>query len=163
MRSSAPADGVSLTQARTLAELEGSLGSLAHQPRFDIACDLEERGRAYFYDAAHQCAYYLCGQDADVLVWTWTPVETWWEAAILRSLIEGLNEPLNEATALEFRSRAINRRPDWLIAPRQNRRATTAANSFHAYVLLFRRHLRGRIGGHLVRPVVPAGEAASGG
>lgn len=181
MRSFAPADGVSLTRAMTLAQLEGSLDSLAHQPRFDIACNLEERGRAYFYDTVHQCAYYLCSQDADVLVWTWKPVETWWEAAILRSLIEARDEPLDEVTALEFRRRATNRRPDWLIAQRRYRRAlpavpfvtnllilseparTKAANALHACVLLIRRCLPGRVGSQLIRPVLPAGEAASGG
>ena len=117
----AVSDGVQLTRASTAGELEKCLESLPHEARFDVARELDERGQAHGYDGVSQFAYYLQRENTDVLVWTWSPIASYWEAAILLSLIKSLKEPLSEGTAIELLDRATNRRVELVIAPRRHR------------------------------------------
>ena len=117
----AVSDGVQLTRARTAGELEKSLESLPHEVRYDVARELDERGQAHGYDGTSQFAYYLQRDNTDFLMWTWSPIASYWEAAILLSLIKSLKEPLSESTAIELLDRATNRRVELVIAPRRHR------------------------------------------
>src|SRR5688572_24026747 len=101
-------DGVQCTRAGTPGKLEKSFESLPHGVRHGVARDLDERGEAHGYDSDSQCAYYLQREDASVLIWTWSPIASYWEAAIL-SLIKSLEEPLSGEAANDLLDRAINR------------------------------------------------------
>ena len=113
----AVSDGVQFTRACTAVELAKSFESLPHEVRYDVARELDARGEAHGYDGVSQFAYYLQRDNTGVLLWTWSPIASYWEAAILLSLIKSLKEPLSEGTAIELLDRATNRRVELVIAP----------------------------------------------
>ena len=117
----AVSDGVQFTRACTAGELAKSFESLPHEVRYDVTRELDERGQAHGYDGVSQFAYYLKRDNTDVLLWTWSPIASYWEAAILLSLIKSLKEPLSEGAAIELLDRATNRRVELVIAPRRHR------------------------------------------
>lgn len=94
-------------------------------PRFShdgIALDLDLRGEAHRYDSATQCAHYFWKDNQAVSLWTWSPISSYWEAAIIRSLIQSRNEPLSDAAAMQVLLRATNRRAEFLVPSRQRPR-----------------------------------------
>jgi hypothetical protein len=111
--------GVRLTHASSPADFEEVLESLPNSSRDGIALDLELRGEAHRYDPANQCAHYLRKENQAISLWTWSPIGSYWEAAILRSLIQSRKEPLSDEAAVQILLRATNRRAEFLVPSRQ--------------------------------------------
>jgi hypothetical protein len=112
-------DGVRYVRTSRAGELQQRLEPLAERLRRGVIADIDERGQAYCFDCAAQCAWYLRCEGAEVLVWQWTPIETYWEAAILRSLILSLDQPLSAELAMALRERATNRRVELMADARR--------------------------------------------
>jgi hypothetical protein len=113
----APDPNVSVMRAST-AEFEGLLQLLPHVVYRDLVLDLDLKGEAHRYDALNQSVYYLQRANDSVIMWTWCPIGSYWEAAILRILIASEKESLSSETATQILFRATNRRPDFLVPSR---------------------------------------------
>jgi hypothetical protein len=116
--------GVRLARAASPSEVEALIGSL---PRFSpdgIALDLDLRGEAHRYDPENQRVHYFRKESRAVSLWTWSPIGSYWEAAILRSLIQSRTEPLSGESAMQVLLRATNRRAEFLVPARQRPRPT---------------------------------------
>jgi hypothetical protein len=117
---SAHGEGVRCVRLRTPQELADFLGALTEGRRLRVTRDLDEHGRAQLYDDLGECAYYLSREGAEIAAWTWQPVASWLEAAVLQSLLLALTQPLDQAAARELLDRATNRRVKPLFAPRRH-------------------------------------------
>jgi hypothetical protein len=123
MPQAAQPDGVRCLRVTALDPHADCLRSLRESQRLRLVSELDSRGVAHCYDEASGCAYYLCARSGEILVWTWQPIASWWEATILRSLLLSLTQPLDDEAALQLFLRATNRRAEVLIAPRRPERA----------------------------------------
>jgi hypothetical protein len=112
-------DGVRLTLVRTQVELDKCLESLPDRARFGMSVDLDERGHAHCYDSDNRCGYYLHREDGAISVWTWWPIESYWEAAIWLSLVKAFNGPLSTEAAIDVSNRTTNRAVEMFLAPKR--------------------------------------------
>jgi hypothetical protein len=119
-----PGPGVRLAHAASPAEVNALIESLPRFSHDEIALDLDLRGEAHRYDPANQCAHYFRKENQAVSLWTWSPIGSYWEAAILRSLIQSRNEPLTDAAAMQLLLRATNRRAEFFVPSRQRPQPT---------------------------------------
>jgi hypothetical protein len=110
-------DGVRCQRLTALDEMADCLRSLPEDMRLHLLRELAGRGCAECYDYARGCAYYIVCDEGQILVWTWQPIASLWEAAILRSLLQSMTQPLDDQAALELLDRATNRRAAVLVAP----------------------------------------------
>lgn len=110
----------------TPRELETSLGALPDGVRFGIACDLDERGQALRLDGRSHHVYYLRWDRDDVVIVTWGPMSTLFEAAILLSSIKSLTQPLDQETAIRL-YRAATYRAEFVAEPKRHPAVATAS------------------------------------
>jgi hypothetical protein len=127
--------GVSRTTISSVGpDFEEVLESFPYSSRDGIALDLELRGEAHRYDSEGQCAHYLRKENQAINVWTLRPIGSYWEAAILRSLIQSLREPFSDEAAMQVLLRATNRRVEFLVPLRQRRQPTRDGGWFHVTI-----------------------------
>ena len=109
MSQGSPADGVRFERVGTSRDLERILGALSTRLRFDIARDLDERGEALRLDPQTQRVHHLRCDDDEIVIATWGPMSTLFEAAILLSALKTLPGFLDEETAVRLYRQATFR------------------------------------------------------
>jgi hypothetical protein len=113
-------EGVRFERVSTPRELESSLDLLPNGVRFGIACELDERGQALRMDGRNQCVHYLHWDGDDIVMLTWGPLSTLFEAAILLSSVKTVSGPIDEETAVQLYRGATSRRAEFLVEPKRH-------------------------------------------
>ena len=124
MSQGSPAEGVRFERVGTSRDLERSVGALSTRLRFDIARDLDERGEALRLDPETQRVHHLRCEGDEIVIVTWGPMSTLFEAAILLSALKTLPGFLDEETAVRLYRQATFRE-EFQVAPRRRTQGAT--------------------------------------
>ena len=125
MSQPALAEDVRYERVSTPRALEAGLRALPEGVRFGITRELNDRGQVFRLDGQSQRVHYLRWDGDDIVIVTWGPMSTLFEAAILLSSIKTLARPIDEKTAVQL-CRQATFRAEFVVEPRKHPQATAS-------------------------------------